>query len=154
MTERYFLDTNIFLYSILDPKNESEKEKEKISISAIENEEINLIISSQVINELANCLFKKSSLNGQRIIEIIAKILEVVDIIPLTPEITLIAVEIKERYGFSFYDSLIVAAALSAQCDVLLTEDLQHQQIIEYDSNRLKVVNPFEDEYFFDRLHQ
>lgn len=145
MKERYFLDTNIFLYSILDPKNESEKEKEKISLSAIENEEINLIISSQVINELANCLFKKSSLTGQRIIEIIAKILELVEIIPLTSEITLIAVELKERYGFSFYDSLIVAAALSAQCDVLLTEDLQHQQIIEYNSNRLKVVNPFED---------
>ena len=98
-----------------------------------------------MINELANCLFKKSSLTGQRIIEIIAKILELVEIIPLTYEITLIAVEVKERYGFSFYDSLIVAAALSAQCDVLLTEYLQHQQIIEYNSNRLKVVNPFED---------
>lgn len=145
MKERYFLDTNIFLQAILDPKNESEKEKEKISLSAIENEETYLIISSQVINELANCLFKKSSLTGEKIIEIIAKSLGVVDIIPLTSEITLIAVELKERYGFSFYDSLIVAAALSAQCDVLLTEDLQHQQIIEYNSNRLKVVNPFED---------
>ena len=48
--------------------------------------------------------------------------------------------DIAERYGFSVYDSMIVAAALGADCRVLWTEDLQHGQRIEA---RLIVNNPF-----------
>jgi predicted nucleic acid-binding protein len=47
--------------------------------------------------------------------------------------------EIAERSGFSFYDSVIVASALLAECKVLYSEDLQHQVI----EKRLTVINPF-----------
>ncbi len=47
--------------------------------------------------------------------------------------------DIMRRYGFSFYDSLIVAAALEAKCRILYSEDLQDGQIIE----KLMIVNPF-----------
>ena len=50
------------------------------------------------------------------------------------------ALDIAARYGFSWYDSLIVATALEAGCDTLYTEDLQHGQVID---NRLTVTNPF-----------
>jgi predicted nucleic acid-binding protein len=43
------------------------------------------------------------------------------------------------RWRFGFYDSLIVASALAAGCDMLLTEDLQHGQVIE----TLTISNPF-----------
>lgn len=46
---------------------------------------------------------------------------------------------IQERYRISWWDSLIVAAAQAANCDLLLTEDLQHGQVID----SLKVVSPF-----------
>jgi predicted nucleic acid-binding protein len=46
---------------------------------------------------------------------------------------------LQERYRYSFYDSLILAAALSSGCDRLYTEDLQHGQRIE----GLTIVNPF-----------
>ncbi len=45
-----------------------------------------------------------------------------------------------ERYGFSIYDALIVSAALEAECKTLVTEDLQHGQLI---GQRLTVINPF-----------
>ena len=50
------------------------------------------------------------------------------------------ACKIAERYSFSFYDSLIVAAALESGCLILFSEDLQHGQVIE---KVLTVKNPF-----------
>jgi len=59
---------------------------------------------------------------------------------PLTVEIHDRARLIAERYGFHFYDALIVAAALLSGCAVLYSEDLQSGQSIDA---RLTVVNPF-----------
>jgi len=50
------------------------------------------------------------------------------------------ACEIAARYQFSFYDSMIVAAALESNCEILYTEDMQHNQII---NNTLTIINPF-----------
>ena len=49
------------------------------------------------------------------------------------------ALDVNRRYKSSWYDSLIVAAAIEAKCDVLYTEDLQHGQRF----GGLTVVNPF-----------
>ena len=56
-----------------------------------------------------------------------------------TPELYLRALDLRERYGFSFYDSLIIAAALEAGCTRLYTEDMQHGQQIQ----GLAIENPF-----------
>ena len=45
-----------------------------------------------------------------------------------------------ERYGFSVYDAMIVAAALLSGCDRLYTEDVQDGLLVE---GRLRIVNPF-----------
>jgi predicted nucleic acid-binding protein len=50
------------------------------------------------------------------------------------------ALDIRERYGFSWYDNLIVAVALEAGCDTLYSEDMQNNQEI---NGRLRIVNPF-----------
>jgi len=50
------------------------------------------------------------------------------------------ALAIAERYNFSHYDSLIVVAALQADCTILYSEDMQHGQLIE---GRITIVNPF-----------
>jgi predicted nucleic acid-binding protein len=47
---------------------------------------------------------------------------------------------LNERYGYSYYDCLIIASALEANCNILYSEDMQHGQVIE---NTLKIVNPF-----------
>ena len=49
--------------------------------------------------------------------------------------------EIQDRWGFSFWDCLIVAAAKAEGCETLLTEDLSHGQSLD----GLRVVSPFEE---------
>lgn len=50
------------------------------------------------------------------------------------------ACRIAERYLFSFYDSLIIAAALESKCYMLYSEDLNPGQIID---SKITIVNPF-----------
>jgi len=50
------------------------------------------------------------------------------------------ALDIRERYNFSWYDSLILAAALEGGCDTLYSEDMQNGQEI---NGQLRIVNPF-----------
>lgn len=52
----------------------------------------------------------------------------------------LMACQIADQYGFSFYDSMIISAALECGCGVLFSEDLQNGQMI---NGKLKIVNPF-----------
>jgi len=52
----------------------------------------------------------------------------------------MLACDIAKRYSYSYYDSLIISAALEANCDTLYSEDMQNGQIIE---KVLRIVNPF-----------
>jgi predicted nucleic acid-binding protein len=58
----------------------------------------------------------------------------------MTGNTIFLACDIAKRYGFSFYDSLIIAAVLENNCTILYSEDLQHNQVIE---QRLRIINPF-----------
>ena len=49
-------------------------------------------------------------------------------------------IEIKEKYKLQFYDSMILATALENGCNILFSEDMQHNQVIE---DRLTIINPF-----------
>ena len=51
--------------------------------------------------------------------------------------------DIRLKYKYSYYDSLIIAAALESKCTVLYSEDMQHDQIIE---STLQIINPFKGE--------
>jgi predicted nucleic acid-binding protein len=51
-----------------------------------------------------------------------------------------LALKVFEKYGYSIFDSLIIAAALELGCNTLYTEDMQHGQVIE---GTLKITNPF-----------
>jgi len=61
---------------------------------------------------------------------------------PLTENTHFLALDIKDRYQFSLYDSLIIASALTAKCKVLYSEDMQNGQLIH---NELQIINPFVD---------
>jgi predicted nucleic acid-binding protein len=50
------------------------------------------------------------------------------------------ALKVRERYSFSWYDSIIVSSALEADCDILYSVDMQNSQLI---NGRLRIVNPF-----------
>ncbi len=51
-----------------------------------------------------------------------------------------LCIDIKERYGFSYWDSLVIATAIENECSIIYSEDMKHDQII---SGSVKIVNPF-----------
>ena len=61
---------------------------------------------------------------------------------PIAPDLALLesAWSLEDRHGFSWWDALIVAAALRQECSTLLSEDMQHGLIID---DRLTLINPF-----------
>ncbi|TXL16539.1 nucleic-acid-binding protein [Methylococcaceae bacterium HT3] len=128
-----FLDSNIVIYSLGDVE-----EKRLRSIELISE---NPIISVQVLNETANILVRKFQMPIHDIQAIMKRIACECRVTILTEKTHFSALSIKERYQFSFYDSLIIASALEASCNILYSEDMQHGQIIE---NKLKIVSPFE----------
>ena len=59
---------------------------------------------------------------------------------PANAAVVATALRLRTRYGFSFWDCQIAAAAIEARRGTVLTEDLQHGQVID---KVLKVANPF-----------
>ena len=98
------------------------------------------VISVQVLNEFAAVLRRKFRLEWAVIADALADVRAALGPVrPVDVEIHLHAVALARSHGFSFYDALIVASALAAGCDTLLTEDLQSGRRVE----DLTIVNPF-----------
>jgi predicted nucleic acid-binding protein len=127
-----FFDTNILLYLLSKDEAKADRAEELLSNGAV--------ISVQVLNEFAAVASRKVGLSWNEIKDILGPIRAVCEIEPLTLEIHDRAIEIAARYGFSFFDAMIVASALHAECKILYSEDLQHNQLI---ANRLRIRNPF-----------
>jgi predicted nucleic acid-binding protein len=97
-------------------------------------------ISVQVLNEVARVSHRKFGMSWSETREFLSLIREFVVVIPLTIDIHESGLRLAERFGFSIYDSFIVAAALSARCDTLWSEDMHDGLLID---DRLRIVNPF-----------
>lgn len=97
-------------------------------------------VSVQVLNEFVNVAARKLGRSWREIDEAVSDILALVDPpTSLTLEINARARALAAAHGFSFYDALIVAAALASGCSTLLSEDMQH----DWNFDGLAVVNPF-----------
>jgi len=134
-----FLDTNVFVYTFDSLDLAKRATARRLVAEAIEQR--TGIISSQVVQETLNVLTGKARIRlpAQEASRFLREML-----LPLwrgspTPALYEHALSLRDRYGYSFYDSLIVAAALEAGCARLLSEDLQHGQRIE----GLTIENPF-----------
>lgn len=98
------------------------------------------VISVQVLNEFASVLRRKFRLEWAVIADALADVRTALGPVrPVDVEIRLRALALSRLHGFNFCDALIVASALSAGCDTLLTEDLQAGQRVE----GLTIVDPF-----------
>jgi predicted nucleic acid-binding protein len=97
-------------------------------------------VSVQVLNEFVQVCRRKADLSWDEILRSLQTIKDLCGrAVPITMETHELAVDISRRYRFHIYDSLIVAAAIEARCARLLTEDLQHGQVVE----GLRIENPF-----------
>lgn len=132
----YFLDTNIWLYAFLE--TEAGTSKQQIARSLIDREGV--AVSTQVINEVCVNLIKKGLLDEAEIQQLVQDFYEGCQVIELSRQILMNASELRQRYNFSFWDSLIIACALEASIDTLYSEDMQNGLIV---SECLRIVNPF-----------
>jgi predicted nucleic acid-binding protein len=139
MNDKYFLDTNILIYSF----DSNHPTKRKIARDLVSGalEKGKGIISYQVIQEFLNVATRKFavplSLKDTRLYLNI--VLEPLCEVFSSMELFHQALEISDQWKFPFYDALIVAAALQADCRVLYSEDMQDNQTIK----GLSIRNPF-----------
>lgn len=139
MKDRFFLDTNIFVYSFSSANNSKCIKSQELIEHALSS---GLgVISYQVVQEFLNVGFKKFSrpFESEEALLMLSKILIPLCAINSSSILFARALDVRERYKFTFYDSIIVAGALESECRVLYSEDLQHNQKVE----KLTVINPF-----------
>jgi predicted nucleic acid-binding protein len=139
MKDKYFIDTNIFVYSF----DLNDKTKQTVACNLIRYalREQTGCISSQVIQEFLNVsskkfdppLSRKDSL--QYLNTVLAPLCEIFTSVDLYRQ----TIETSERWKYSFYDSMIITAAILSNCSILYSEDMQHNQNIQ----SLTILNPF-----------
>ncbi len=139
MSDRYFLDTNVFVYSF--DRDDPEKRERATSIIAESMESRRGVISYQVIQEFLNVALRKFRvpLKISDCREYLRGTLLPLCRIHPDPALFSKALDVREVTEFSFYDSLIVAAAIHGECSRLLSEDLQDGRQIE----GVTITNPF-----------
>jgi predicted nucleic acid-binding protein len=127
-----FFDTSVLFYLLSNDVRKADRVEALLAHRGI--------LSVQVLNEFTVVALRKAGLPLLEIREILDTVRSVCTVEPLTATTHDRGMEICERYKFSFYDSVIVAAALIVGAKVLYSEYLQHGQVID---RRLRIVNPF-----------
>ena len=138
MSDRFFLDTNIFVYSF----DQSAVVKAEIATQLIRKALSTRkgIVSYQVVQEFYNVALRRfSQPMRQGDAELyLATVFRPLLGVHSSPALYAEALRLQAQSGLSWYDSLIVSAAVQARCDFLFTEDLQHGQRF----GSLRVENP------------
>jgi predicted nucleic acid-binding protein len=133
MSDRSFFDTNVLVYVIGQQDERTAKAEALIANGGI--------VSVQVLNELASVSRRKLGMSWEAIGDALAAIRDLCPSpMPLTIDTHDAGLRIAAKYSFPFYDALIAAAALEAECTTLYSEDFQDGQVLE---GRLTVRNPF-----------
>lgn len=137
MIDKSFVDTNVLIY-FFSPGSEKHVAAKELLTS--QTTSTPYVISTQVVGEFVNVCLKRSLLTPAELTGILDIFADTFEII--RPGVTTFreALQIKVRYGYSWWDSVIIACAIEAECTVLVTEDLHSGQII---NDSIRIVNPF-----------
>jgi len=134
--EQVFIDTNVLVYSIYG----TPEQKEKVAL-LLKSQTVFPLISLQVLKEFTNTSFKKKfHKTTAELKQHLAQCKQSFVVVEIGLQTIFEALDLKEQYYYSFYDSLIIATAFENKCNILYSEDLQDGQIIR---KKLKIVNPF-----------
>ena len=122
MTEKYFVDSNVWLH--LFTEDDSRKKAVAESFLGERNGRDVLFVSWQVINEVWSNLLRKG-LPDKIAREMIEHMLGSCELVDFSYDLIISAHDLRTRHPVSFWDSLVVAAAQAADCDILVSEDMQ-----------------------------
>lgn len=131
-----FLDSNVLIYAAEDTQADKFARAYDIVETAVCGN--GFVISAQVLNEFASVMYRKFKKTDDEVKGLVS-IAQNIKTVPVMPEWTQLAIDIKERYDLQFYDALLLAAAQANGCAEFWSEDLNDGQM--YGS--VKAVNPF-----------
>ena len=127
-----FADSNVLLY--LPDQRDA---KADIAERLLETE---VSISVQVLNEIVSVMRGKWRRTWDEVDDFLDLVRRLVRIHPLDEQTHDLGLLVAKRHKLSIYDSMIVAAALIADCDTLYSEDMHPGLLVD---GRLRIVNPF-----------
>lgn len=127
-----FVDTNVLLYLLAGDAKKADRAEAALASGGI--------VSVQVLNEFAAVASRKLGMPIPEIREVLEAVRAACDVVPLSERTHELGLQMAEKYGLSIYDAMIVAAALLAECRVLVSEDMQHGQVLE---GLLTIRSPF-----------
>ncbi len=130
-SSRPFIDTNVIVYLASADAAKADRSESIVASGGV--------VSVQVLNEFVSVARRALALTWPEVREALAALNANLDVVAVTPAIQARAVDIAEARGFHIYDAAIVAAAIASGCDRVLTEDLQHGQIV----NGVRIENPY-----------
>jgi predicted nucleic acid-binding protein len=132
MNGKPFFDTTILIYSISSDDPRSTIAENLLAAGGY--------ISVQVLNEFTAVARRKLNMSWEEITDALSAVRVLCEPpIALSVNIHEAALKIAARHGYQIYDALILAAALSEECDLLYSEDMQHGQRL----GALTIHNPF-----------
>jgi predicted nucleic acid-binding protein len=137
MTDKVFIDTNVILYAKFNDGSRNFQVADNLFRTGLLRSEA--YISTQVVSEFCVNAIKKGKI-PQDVHNTALKFSKTFYILPVTMKTVREGFRLYNRYQFSYWDSLIIAAALEARCGTLYSEDLSDGQVID---ESLKIINPF-----------
>jgi predicted nucleic acid-binding protein len=138
MSRRAFVDTNVLVYCY--DADEPAKRARALALIDSESSDVDLVLSTQVLQEFYVTVIRKlarplSEADAEQAVRQLARL----PVVQLDTPMLLRAIEISRQHQLSLWDALILQAAATAGCSVVLTEDLQHG----FRLGGLTVENPF-----------
>lgn len=127
-----FIDTNVLVYLASADARKAEIARRELEMGGM--------ISVQVLNELANVARRKMKLTWPETYEFLALVRDYLRVKPLTTDTHDLGMSLAAKHSLSLYDSLIVASALLAGCDTLLSEDMQDGFVV---ADQMVIHNQF-----------
>lgn len=127
------IDTNILLYSI------SKNENQKLLIAANLLDR-NPVIFPQNLSEFINVLLNRWKYPKANMEPIISEVLSSCVLVSTSIAAYKHAFKLIKKYDFQIFDAIIIASALDAGCEVLFSEDMQDNLVVE---KQLTIINPF-----------
>ncbi len=139
MKNKYFLDTNVLVYAI----DRTDERKHLIALDRLvaAHETGDGVVSYQVVQEWYNVVLRKSAtpLSPDAAESIYRRLIEPLWRIQSNRELLNGALDLHRRHSFSWWDSLVVSAAIQGGCTCLVSEDLPHGRTIA----GVTIENPF-----------
>lgn len=133
---RSLLDTNLLVYA--DSADEPDKQRLAIDLIKQHRAAATAVLSTQVLQEFVNVALRKLRL-PHALIRQRLDFYGGFEVVPATVDLMAGALDLHVLHSLSFYDALILRAAIVSGCQQLLTEDMQHGATF----GGVRIVNPF-----------